>query len=351
MVLKRFGLWLGAGLAALAMSGSASAETCGRDIPSLPGETLQNFAARVLGSAEDWRSLYFLNETRVPGPNAPLNGISLDVPCLDAGGGASVTSVEELETTPDEAELRFITGGNYAPFTDKDWPHQGLITQIVREAMASTTYQVSYSISWDDDWSVHLFPKLAGQEYDMGFPWYDPNCQVNPSSERCNFLFSDSLFEVRIVLYVKADSELRFDTDDDIHGMTLCRPRGYFTHDLDRPGRRWLSDGDIDLITPEKPDDCFQLLAEGRVDAVTVNEFVGKQTVFDRGEIGQVREIRRPVSIESFHMLIYKRRNRATTFMYRFNEGVRALRRSRRYNEIVGEHLDLFYDSVNWPDT
>lgn len=150
-----------------------------------------------------------------------------------------------------------------------------------------------------------------------------------------------------VLLFVNKDAPLEYNEDADLHGKTLCRPTGYFTHDLDRADRQWLTNGLVTLVQPDSPDACFELLLRGEVDAVTVNEFLGLTKIHALGIGDFVEPLQRPLSIEGLHVIISKRHWRGTTFLYRFNAGLNALKQTRRYDEIVSRHLGLFWETVN----
>ena len=202
-----------------------------------------------------------------------------------------------------------------------------MVTELVNAALENTPHPVPYAITWDDNWSTHLFPQLDGKKFDMGFPWLRPNCEEDRENERCaNFHFSDPLVELLILVFTRTDNAFAFESDEDIHGKTLCRPEGYFTHDLDRAGREWLKKGLITLVQAANPDACFELLMKGEVDGVTLNEFLGWTKINDLGLKGAVEPLRRPLSIEGLHVLISKKHWRGTTHLYRFNAGLEELK-------------------------
>ncbi|MEQ5868372.1 transporter substrate-binding domain-containing protein [Sagittula sp. NFXS13] len=329
-------------------AGAAWAQTCTPETYTVqPGDTVFTIAAGKYGDPEKWTLIYYANEAALQSSVFQVTpGDSLRLPC------APGTEVVE-DATPlrqDDAELKLLTGGNFAPFTDPDWPGQGMITEIVNAAMEATPAPVTYSITWEDDWSQHLFPALAEKQFDMGFPWYKPDCAATPDNERCvNFHFSEPLAEILVLLFVRAGSGIDYQSDADMVGRTLCRPKGYFTHDLDRPGREWLSSGAIKLIQPDTPEACFTLLQDGEVDAVTVNVFLGAQTIEEMGLRGQVVPLDKPLSVEGLHVVISKTHWRGTTFLYRFNAGLAALKDSDRYGQIVSRHLGVFWDEIKSP--
>jgi hypothetical protein len=172
------------------------------------------------------------------------------------------------------------TGSAYPPFTDKEWLGGGMITELVNAIREDTPNPLPHKIEWEDDWSQHLFPKLDRIQEDMGFSWLRPNCEADPTNERCaHFHFSDPLFVMPIQLFVRAESGFTFDDESDIEGKTLCRPKGYYTHYLDADGRNWLKDCKITLVRLDSPDDCFRALVAGEVDAVPESPFLGGDRV------------------------------------------------------------------------
>lgn len=316
------------------------AATCGSVHVVKAGESLQQIGSRYYPAESMWTALYYANPDLLAGGFDSLEpGMELEIPCLSGledGGGED----NRLFRSKDEAELNLLTGGNYAPFTSRELPSEGLITEVVKAAFLEAPAPVTFSVSWEADWSRHLNPLLLDQEYDAGFPWLKPNCEDTPENFRCrNFHFSDPLVEMLIQLFVRADSDIEFSQDSDLHGRTLCRPKGYYTHDLDRPGRRWLSEGRVELVRGDGPADCFERLAAGEVDGVAVNEFLGRRTIHELGVEDEVRALDRPISVQGLHLIVPKTHPRATTFLYRFNAGVRELREAKRYERIVKRHM------------
>ncbi|MGB0797797.1 MAG: ABC transporter substrate-binding protein [Planktomarina sp.] len=308
------------------------------------GETIFSIAEKYYGSPERWSLIFYGNQRILSGSVFEVTaGTDLKIPCLP---GQIVADARPLEK--DDAEMRLVTGSNYAPFTDRNWPGEGMITELVNAAMEATTDPVSYSITWEDDWSKHLFPMLDSKEFDMGFPWYRPNCEEDRTNERCaNFHFSDPIVELLGLLFVKQGSDFTFDQDSDAHGRTLCRPAGYFTFDVDRADRQWLSKGLVTMEQPATPADCFQMLMNGQVDAVALNEFTGWTTINDMDLRGQVTPLPNPLSVQGLHVIISKRHWRGTSHLYRFNAGLRSLKDTDRYDQIVSRHLGEFWKRTN----
>lgn len=324
----------------------SSAEACEPAQYSVnSGDTVFTIAEQFYGDIERWSLIFYSNQSALSNPLQIPAGTLLTVPCpLD--GSDFVAEATPLQV--EDAEMMLVTGSNYAPFTDRAWPGQGMITELVNAAMEETPSPVTYSITWEDDWSKHLFPMLDSKEFDMGFPWFRPDCENTPSNERCvNFHFSDPIVELLQLLFVANGSDLTFDQDSDLYGKTLCRPAGYFTFDLDSADRQWLTRNLVALEQPATPGDCFRLLLDGQVDAVALNEFTGWTTLSDMGLRDQVAPLANPLGVQGLHVIISKKHWRGTTHLYRFNAGLKKLKESERYDQIVSRHLGVFWDRVN----
>ncbi|MCH2163383.1 MAG: transporter substrate-binding domain-containing protein [Marinovum sp.] len=338
-MLRRFVISL---LATVGLATTAAAN-CGGERIVQAGDTILGLAAEAYGDPEKWTLIYYANQNKLTGNFAIAVGTRLMIPC--APGQEPKFDATPLQQV--DAELKLVTGSNFAPFTDTAWPGQGMVTELINAAMEMTPEPVPYAIAWENDWSQHLSPILTEIKADMGFPWYRPDCAKDPGNFRCtSFHFSDPLVDVLIMLFVPANGGMQYVSDADVVGKTLCRPAGYFTHDLDRAGRDWLSTGLVRLVQPETPRDCFDLLMQGQVDAVALNVFTGAQTLDDMGLRGQVVPLETPLSAEGLHVVISKTHWRGTTHLYRINAGLRALRDSDRYNEIVSRHLGVFWDQI-----
>jgi polar amino acid transport system substrate-binding protein len=228
----------------------AAQSNCNVEHVLKPGDSLLSVAEEYYGDRSRWSAIYYANEVALSGNlvDVPV-GVSLKIPCLE-----TTSKPDPKPLLQESGGMKLVTGSNYAPFTDLDWSGQGMATELVNAALEESPSPVPFSITWENDWSKHLFPMLDSKQFDMGFPWIKPDCAADPKNERCvNFHFSDPIFKILVLLYTRADGSLAFDKDSDIHGKTICRPNGYFTHDLDRADRQWLSKELITLEQAESP--------------------------------------------------------------------------------------------------
>lgn len=338
---------------------------CGGKYTIQDGDTLNDIARQAYGTTNKWTLIFYANQKQFG--NGPIleAGKQLRIPCIKAparvsiepvgintNGEVNTPSAKEIEVSRLKGDLQLLTAGDYQPFTDRSLPGGGMITEIIDTALSSLKREANgpgYQISWVNDWSSHLDPLLLSKTFDMGFPWFKPNCEEydqldQPAQFRCDkFFFSKPVFEILVLFFALKDSDFQFETDADVVGTRLCRPTGYFTFDLDKNGRNWVKDEKITLIRPQAVEECFALLARGEVDAVTVNEFTGRAAITKLAMDDRIRVIERPVSLLNLRVIIAKTHPRARTYLHYINSSLSYLRDSGLYEQIVDKHLSLFW--------
>ena len=374
-----------AGVAGLGLlPGVAAAQACEPvQYTVKANETVFTISETYYGTLEQWSLIFYSNPSKVTNPMQVPEGTVLNIPCPPNGAGFAAGAVEtalpapepepegveaatpapapavrlsadstafEPDATPlqsDNAEMKLVTVSNFAPFTDLEWPGQGMVVELMNAALENAPNPVSYSINWDSRWNEPV-PQLQERQFDMGFPVKKPDCTGNPSQNTCvEFHFSDPIVEVLTLVFVKRGSDVKFSADADMIGRRLCRPAGEPLYDLDRADRRWVSDGRVQLERPATAVQCFEMLNAGVVDAVAMNEFTGWKAIVEAGLVGRVLPLETPLGVEGLHVAISKRHWRGTTHLYRVNAGLAALKQHPRYEEIVSRHLGVFWDQVN----
>ncbi len=345
----------------------ASAQSCGADYTVQDGDSLAKIATRAYGKSSQWTIIFYANQDRLGSGNSLLvPGLSIRIPCL---GGAQpklpdAATVEAQAPTPEQKapvlsteikRIQFLTATDYAPFTDSSLPNGGMVTDIVNQAMELTKKDAGgafdYSVSWVNDWSAHLNPLLSTRAFDMGFPWYKPNCQQFEDLDtnakfRCQkFFFSTPVFEEQVLVFLKADSAIAMENENELVGKRLCRPAGYWTFDLDDKGRNWIKGKKVTLLNPPTVEECLKLLMDGSVDAVPINELTGRAAMVRLDLQSKIKVIEKPLSILTLHVIVAKTHPNARTMLYYVNNAIDKLKASGAYDQIVEKHLQQFWDA------
>ena len=329
---------------------TAAAPQCGESYIVAAGDTLSKIARSAYQAPNLWPYIYgYGTNTAVIGrdPSLISIGISLSLPpCLQAGQSTATAPIENDRGRRTVDTIEALTAGDYAPFTDQNWQEGGMVTEIVAAVLSRTDGGSGYSIDWINDWAAHIDPLLRRHKYDMGFPWLKPDCDVpeqlsEEDRKRCEFYFSESLFDMLIVLFKRSDDKRSLSSDDELHGMRLCRPAGYYTFDLTRRG---LIPGEtIELERPQAVGDCFHKLVDGEVDFVTLNQFTGQSAIREFGYGDIVSASEQLADTLGLHMVIHREHPEAIKLLRQFDGGLSELRKSGRYDEIVGRHLAIFH--------
>lgn len=340
--------------------------TCGGRYAVAPGDTLRDIAIRAYGDG-NYQFIFNANTDILRNPNLLLVGQQLRIPCLDgttpanenlAEGGpapqqATVQQPAPAAPTPGavatntaqpfQRRIKFLTGSDYAPFTDEELREGGMFTDLVKRAMLRADAARDYRITFVNDWGPHLPILLPEGAFDLGFPWFKPDCtKIDRLSEamadRCtNFNFSHPFYEVVIGFYVRAgDPAVGARTYSALFGRSICRPRGYFTFDLEQEDLRAPN---IEMVTADSPEDCFAMLGDGKVDVVSLNVLISEEEIARQGLQGKVAELSDLAGIQTLHVLSPKTNPYGRTYLTLINRGLRTVRESGEWFEVVSQHL------------
>ncbi len=358
-------------LSALALPmGGANAQTCGTDYVIAEGDSLARIAVRVYGKTSNWTIIFYANQDRLGASSSLLvPGLAIRIPCIGVEKQAEAlpaAATSEAKSTAGVASpqvvvsqqikrIEFLTADDYAPFTGRDLLNGGMSTDIVSTAMTKLEEEsggkFDFAISWVNDWSAHLNPLLTTRAFDMGFPWAKPACEnftdldTNAKFRCQKFFFSVPVFEELTLFFVRPDSPFTYESDAEFVGKTLCRPAGYTTFELDSDGRNWVKDNKITLARPQGVDDCFRMLLDGEVDAVSINELTGRASLARLGIAKQVRVIEKPLAVISLHVIVAKAHPNSRTLLYYVNSAIEKLKTTGEFDQIVEKHLQEFWDA------
>lgn len=290
-----------------------------------------------------------------PGPAPATPGAAPAAPAADPLGDAKEGEAAAFPCAPVPAQpcsevlppyshtLRFLTGGDYAPFAGAELDQGGMITELAARAMAIADPGRTFRIDHVNDWNAHLTVLMPTGVFDLGFPWFKPDCTKEFLSAdmrlRCtDYDFSHPVYEVVVGYYVRAaDTGLvQARARTLLSGLTLCRPRGLFTFDLEQEG---LMEPAVTLMQPERPDDCFRMLAAGEVDVVTLPVPAAEAAINDLMLAGRVVEASDLATIQTMHVIAHKSNPFGRPYLTLINRGLRQMQESGEWFEIVSRHL------------
>lgn len=305
------------------------------------GDTLSSIAAARLGAPTDFQRIVDVNRRKINNPDLLQIGTELNIPpCRKA-----ISSTSPLATSKKApVQLSIITGDNYAPFVGSKLPDGGYSSELVTRALLSNNGKFDFRIDTNRTWANHLRQKLnrggENNRYDLAFPWFRPgNCDANNLGEeslfRCSeLLFSEPLHEVLVTYHTHPQLTDRIQTERDMRGLRICRPKGYFTHDLEAMG---LAPDTYVRVAPDEPNDCFFQLIAGTVDVATVNARTAHRVITQHCIQEKVAAL--PFhSLETLHVVGRKSNPATADYLRRVNAGLAALEQSGEILEVESRH-------------
>jgi polar amino acid transport system substrate-binding protein len=249
----------------------------------------------------------------------------------------------EEPPAPAPVPVRMVTGNGYAPFTDEMLPGGGMFTQLVEMAIFRADPAIPYNLTFITDWQAHIDALLPSQAYDLSFPWIKPDCggttMLSPGDQaRCDeFVFSAPFYEIVDGFFARNDSDLVSATDyAAFAGLRICRPEGYTTGVLDAVG---LSAPQVQLVRPFETSDCFEALAEGDVDLVSIDAEVGDAVIGQLGMTGQFAQNPHLMTLQSLHVIAHKSNPRAVEMVVQLDSGLVEMYESGEWYDIVSTAL------------
>lgn len=291
-----------------------------------PGDSLSRIALRIYGDAAAWTLIYEANRDRIATPDVIQVGQRFRIP-----NAAPDTVAGEAEQ---RGQVRVVTGDAYPPYAGRDLYRQGLTTEIVRRALDRAGYglELSYQ-AWDTGYRA----TRAG-EFDATYP-YLPNERRRREFEG---LLSEPLTTVLVRLFSRTDRPIRYSGDDDLQGLTTCRPHGYFRHDL----APLVDAGMVELQRSDSIAECFAALASGDIDFVAVNRFTAARGVRDAGlDAADFHMARRPFHRDELRLLVSPRNANAGELLSDFNEALAAMRRSGDLRALRSDHFSHYRET------
>ena len=258
------------------------------------------------------------------------------------GVAASLGQADEAVRTPGDARIRLLAGGDSAPYAGEALPDGGMITELLGRALRAAGAPLGFRVTFVANDRAHVEDLLADGAFDVGFPWYEPDCarpdQLSPEAlAACrNFEFSAPLVEAWFGYYARQDDPLaRAEDFSSLHGKRLCLPQGQFVSD---PQHEALSGLQIAIETAPTARDCFRRLADRAVDAVQMVKPDAWGTVRSMGLEDEIAEIAALHFKRTLHAAVARSNPRGQAQLALINRGLRQLMESGAWFKIVASH-------------
>lgn len=333
---------------------SAYAQNCEAPYAVAPGDSLSVIAARFFKNAFLWTEIYALNDAKIgPDPDRIEVGLVLRLPCQestrktppqDSAADIELLTPKDEPSGADQASaprfVRMMTGPSLAPFVDAKRKGGGLITEIIAAASQVAWGQEKTLFARQPQWNDLQEAVRNRARADVIFPVFVQNCEGKASGNCASLKVSDPMFEMLVLLFVRVQEPIPLESAADLVGRRVCAPDGPTINLSDRDGNAWLDPETVTVLSGHSVAECFDLLSQGEVDGVVVNEFTGRLVARAQGyRQGTVALKQSPLAIVTLNAAVSAHSPDAETILAAFNSGLKTLRDTGQFQEILTEHM------------
>lgn len=223
------------------------------------------------------------------------------------------------------ANVRLVTGDDYAPLTGQSLAGSGVLSRIVQAAFARTG--VPSTLAWQP-WNRGYLMTLRG-EYDATFPYIraDPREQA--------FYYSQPVYLSEQHLFSRLGDALELPDLEHANRLRLCHPLGW---ELPASVQTLVDRGVFVRHSPQGLSECAQLLLLGRDDVFLADLQLGRYAVASTAGASQRIHISQSVlSRQTLHLIVPRDHPGAVELVERFDQGLEALRASGEYERLIDE--------------
>ncbi|WP_051311648.1 substrate-binding periplasmic protein [Zooshikella ganghwensis] len=232
-------------------------------------------------------------------------------------------------------ETIFLTNGEWPPFMSQTYKHYGAGSHIVTEAFALESIEVTY---------VFLPWKRAMSEAKKGK--YDGTILWSKNEERMqHFLLSDAVITLRTVFFHRKDYTFDWKTWNDLSGLVVGVTRGYFYGDgLKQAIEQNIVKADIansDYLN-------FKKLLAKRIPLFVAEAEIGYEilaTKFPATSRELITNHTRPLREAHWYLLTSKRNEKAQYWINKFNQGLKKLKATGRYEKMMDDVMTGEYSA------
>ncbi|MDR7011561.1 polar amino acid transport system substrate-binding protein [Pseudomonas alcaliphila] len=219
--------------------------------------------------------------------------------------------------------LHLATGDDYAPFTGKALPGQGMLTQVVRAALAEQGTAITLDwLPWNRG-----YLKTKRGEYDATFPY------VRSAEREAEFLYSAPIYVAEQYIFSRAGDPIELGDLPAMTGRRLCYPLGW-----QPPAaiQQLIEQGVLRRHSPLGLQECARLLLLERDDLFIADRNLGDSAVQSAGaDLAQFHQSRAPLQSNTLHFIVSRRHPRAAELIERFNRGLETLKARGEYQRLI----------------
>lgn len=220
--------------------------------------------------------------------------------------------------------VALTTGQDDPPFTDRTRSDGGIATRLVLEVfrVMGAPSRLDW-LPWRRGYNL-----TKSGVYQASFPY------LWTAERERDFLYSDVIFTDASYLWTRSDDVLAAGDPSRFEGRTVCVPRGFYSPLLDMLAGM-IARREVTVESPDTPERCIQMLAAGRVDALSGQEAEIALPIQALGLAGRIVHDPTPLARLDFHVIFSKEGAGAADLLGRFNATLRHMKDDGRYAALM----------------
>jgi polar amino acid transport system substrate-binding protein len=222
-----------------------------------------------------------------------------------------------------------LTNGEWQPYLSQDVPHHGFASHIVTEAFALVGVEVKYG----------FFPWKRSYKIAKEGTWDGTAVWVDSDERREDFFYSDAVVPSISVFFHLKDSGFDWDSYEDLTDVRIGGTSQY-TY-----GEEFEAAEAAGIIkTRRAPNDETNLkkLLKGRIDVFPGDVMVTYAQIrdtFSPEDAALFTHHPKAIHENPMHLLLSRKVAESEAMLERFNDGLRQLKASGRYDQIIADAL------------
>jgi len=222
-------------------------------------------------------------------------------------------------------EVVRISTGEWSPYISESADNKGLLIQIVEEAFKKKNIEVQ----------VEFFPWARAIELSKKGTWDATAALVSLKEREEFYFFSEPIYESRYVFFHLKSKPLNWAKLEDLKGTDIATTRGF--GGMGDEFLRLEKNGTLNVQRVTSAEQSFDMLKADRVQAVVHDLEVGYVLLHSMyGDGDQIfTHSSHAVAIPVYRLAVSKKAKNAENIVATFSEGLKLLRKSGRYDEIL----------------
>lgn len=219
-----------------------------------------------------------------------------------------------------QAETVKLANGEWAPYLSEELKEYGYVSDIVKQAFAEEGIDVAYTfLPWKRGFEDAKTGKLDGS-----IVW-------SKTEERAaDFLYSAPVLDLQTVFFIKKGGNFDWTDKASLGDKKIGGVIGY-SYGLEEEEKA----GTIKITRIGNAEGNYKKLIAGRVDAVPEDEAVGYNLVHELGLADKITAHPKALKSRSYHLIVSKASKHAERFVEAFNQGLKKLQDSGKFQAIV----------------